>query len=95
MEGEGEIPVLRTTSDARSDGTGAVVSESLAGLVSAVDELKQSLGLGAPVDFAAVEEFVHRLRQENEEFRQFAEEAILVGAVTAATAASRLGIAWG
>lgn len=75
-------PVERTVS-AVSGGAAsdtAVVSESLEGLVSAVDELKKSMGLGeAAVDFAAVEQFGQRLRQENEEFRQFAEEAILVG----------------
>ncbi|PSC71814.1 hypothetical protein C2E20_4927 [Micractinium conductrix] len=72
-------PVERTVSavSANSDG-GAAVSESLQGLVNAVDELKQSMGMGqTPVDFAAVEQYVQRLRQENEEFRQFAEEAIL------------------
>ncbi|KAL4420581.1 hypothetical protein ABPG75_010237 [Micractinium tetrahymenae] len=56
----------------------AVVSESLEGLVSAVDELKKSLGLGEQgVDLSAVEQYVARLRQENEEFQQFAEEAIV------------------
>lgn len=76
--------VLRTVSavsatSAASDNA-AVVNESLEGLCSAVDELKKSMGLGNQVDFAAVEEFVQRLRQENEEFRQYAEQAILVGA---------------
>lgn len=71
--------VLRTTSamSANSTGSGAVINESLEGLVSAVDELKVSLGLGEHVDLSAIEQFINRLRQENEEFRQFAEEAIL------------------
>ena len=80
---EGDGAPVRTTS-ALSAGTAAsdaaAVSESLEGLVSAVDELKKSMGLGEQVDFAAVEQYIHRLRHENEEFRQFAEEAILVGA---------------
>lgn len=72
-------PAEHTASDGAAGA--AVVSESLEGLVSAVDELKKSLGLGEQgVDLSAVEEYVARLRQENEEFRQFAEEAILVGA---------------
>ncbi len=72
-------PAEHTVSDSGADA--AVVSESLEGLVSAVDELKKSLGLGKEsVDLSAVEQYVARLRQENEEFRQFAEEAILVGA---------------
>ena len=72
--------LLRTTtaSTTASDG-GAVVSESLEGLVSAVDELKRSMGLGEAVDLSAIEQFIARLRQENEEFRQYAEQAILVG----------------
>ncbi|KAL4436325.1 hypothetical protein ABPG77_009887 [Micractinium sp. CCAP 211/92] len=69
-------PAEHTVSDSGADA--AVVSESLEGLVSAVDELKKSLGLGKEsVDLSAVEQYVARLRQENEEFRQFAEEAIL------------------
>ena len=79
---EGESAPVRTTSTL-SSGTptsdAAGVSESLEGLVFAVDELKKSMGLGEQVDFAAVEQYIHRLRHENEEFRQFAEEAILVG----------------
>lgn len=63
---------------AASDGTATAVNESLEGLVSAVDELKRSMGMGNQVDFAAVEQFVQKLRQENEEFREFAEQAILV-----------------
>lgn len=66
-----------TASTTASDG-GAVVNESLEGLVSAVDELKRSMGLGEAVDLTAIEQFIARLRQENEEFRQYAEQAILV-----------------
>lgn len=68
---------VRTVSSASADGT-AAVSESLEGLVSAVDELKKSMGLGEQVDLSAIETFIQRLKTENEEFRQFAEEAILV-----------------
>ena len=87
--GDGGGPPARTTSalstgTTHSDATAAVVSASLEGLVSAVDELKRSMGLGdsssAQLDFAAVEEFVQRLRLENDEFRQFAEQAIMVRA---------------
>ena len=56
------------------DGGG--VSESLEGLVGALDKLKQSLGYGD--EFALVEQHVQELQQENEELRQFAEAAILV-----------------
>lgn len=56
----------------------ALVSESLEGLVSAVDELKRSMGLGEAVDLSEIELFIHRLRTENEEFQHYAEQAILV-----------------
>ena len=68
---------VRTVSSASADA--AVVSESLEGLVSAVDELKRSMGLGEQVDLSEIERFIYKLRSENEEFRQFAEEAIKVG----------------
>lgn len=70
-------PVARTVSAATAASDSAVVSESLEGLVSAVDELKRSMGLGEQaVDFAGVEAFIQQMRQENEELRNFAEEAI-------------------
>lgn len=68
-----------SAASAASDNN-AVVNKSLEGLVSAMDELKKSLGLGNSYDFAEVEAFVEKARQENEEFRQFAEDAIKVGA---------------
>lgn len=72
-------PVERAAPDGAAGAS--VVSESLEGLLSAVDELKKSMGLGEQdVDLSAVEQYVVRLRQENEEFQQFAEEAIMVGA---------------
>lgn len=70
-------PALRTVSGA-SDGGTAAVGASLEGLVSAVDELKRSMGLGEQVDLSEIEGFIMRLRTENEEFRQYAEQAILV-----------------
>lgn len=94
---EGEGAPVRTTS-ALSAGTptsdAAGVSESLEGLVFAVYELKKSMGLGEQVDFAAVEQYIHRLRHENEEFRQFAEEAIMVGGAAGGWAAG-VGGGWG
>lgn len=64
---------------AEDSGEGAAlnpVSESLEGLVGALDKLKQSLGYGD--EFALVEQHISELQQENEELRQFAEEAIMV-----------------
>lgn len=70
-------PALRTVSGA-SDGGTAAVGASLQGLVSAVDELKRSMGLGEQVDLSEIEGFIMRLRTENDEFRQYAEQAIVV-----------------
>lgn len=69
-------PLAAAVSTASADA--ALVSESLEGLVSAVDELKRSMGLGEAVDLSEIELFIQRLRTENEEFRQYAEQAILV-----------------
>ena len=52
------------------------VNESLEGLLGAFEHLKSTLGYGD--ELAAVEQHLLTLRSENEELRQFAEEAIRV-----------------
>ena len=69
--------LLRTTTSSTTASDGGV-GDSLECLVSAVDELKRSMGMGEGVDLTAIEQFIARLRQENAEFRQYAEQAILV-----------------
>lgn len=73
----GVSALLRTTTASTNVSDGGV-GDSLEGLVSAVDELKRSMGMGEAVDLTAIEQFIARMRQENEEFRQYAEQAILV-----------------
>lgn len=62
--------VARTTSalsGVSSDAGGMLVSESLEGLVSAVDELKRSMGLGEQVDLSAIEQFIGRMKQARQQ----------------------------
>jgi hypothetical protein len=54
------------------------VSESLDGLVGALDSLKRTLGYGD--EFALVEQHLGDLRKENRELRAYAEQAIRVRA---------------
>lgn len=88
----GAVSALLRTTTASTTASDGGVGDSLEGLVTAVDELKRSMGMGEGVDLTAIEQFIARLRQENEEFRQYAEQAILVGAaVWAAVAAAVVG----
>lgn len=74
----GAVSALLRTTTASTTASDGGVGDSLECLVSAVDELKRSMGMGEGVDLTAIEQFIARLRQENEEFRQYAEQAILV-----------------
>lgn len=73
----GAVSALLRTTTASTTASDGGVGDSLECLVSAVDELKRSMGMGEGVDLTAIEQFIARLRQENEEFRQYAEQAIL------------------
>ena len=48
------------------------------GALAVLENVDFSMGMGEAVDLTAIEQFIARMRQENEEFRQYAEQAILV-----------------